>query len=193
MAKVRVHLRLSEPAKAESVLLFKRAGKNGKKVTFPVAAYAGSYVLKNVRPVFAEGPCVKGNKASTAPGAWLEGDLVAWEGRFRKGIDPAIVAALSESKTKDLFNEVAETHRITLQEGPHIGSDPQKAKEFFEIPAEGEQIRMAFVKAGSLVARHWQLAVRDAVFRPFEPGEIKAKAGSGKAAKPRLARGGITL
>ncbi len=165
--RVRINLRLAQTEKAEDILRVNRYDAAGELISSPSAAYISGIVLHNVTPVINESL-----RARIAAGqirknscAWLEGDLVAWAGRYRAKADGKLKRTLEEYRVRDVFNR--EAARAALAEGTKVGFNPKKFRHFYDMATKN-----IFLKAASATVCHWAFTVRDAEFRPRTEDDV---------------------
>lgn len=154
LPRVRIHLRLPQPHLGENVIRL-QVGSNPSDIRFPAVAYAAAVLLKNVVPVVNEELRQKIEKGeiSKTPCAFLEGDLVAWMGRFREKAPPLHKAFLAASLNHALMQDAL--FRSLIGGEKCVGFNPKKMKFFYMVPPQGLPVCDIFKGAESLAVLHW--------------------------------------
>lgn len=162
--RVRIHLNLGRPEQAENTIKV-RSPKSGRWITL---AYADQLRLKNVEPVvhLAAQKRIAKTGGRKSPHAFLEGDLISFQGRMRekrpRGFDALaddLLARMDRSrKLSTAFNTVA------------INYNPRFANCFYADNQDKSEINERFVRADNLYAIGWRFCVEGGEFAPFEKG-----------------------
>ena len=166
--RVRINLRLVHTGRAENVLRVNKYDTAGNLVSSPPAAYAVYAILKNVVPVVQEEKRVRiaSGASRKMPCAWLEGDLVAWNGRFQKAASTELRSVLRDLRRDDLMI-YAGSYRREFSRTVMVGFNPKKLKGFYTN--EGRNI---FEGAKMLYVCHWGYMAQGASLKPVTSADI---------------------
>lgn len=158
LLRVRIHLNLARAAEAENTIKV----KNPKTGRWPTIAYGRALILNDVRPIVHEttrARIASGQQIRKTPHAFLEGDLVAWNGRLRAAND-----------YDDLKSEIMKQHQELEDDSFRralvqafsaqtlIGFNPKMAKLFYVLGDRGRKPKFAFQGAGRLGVCGWSYA-----------------------------------
>lgn len=170
--RVRIHLNLAAPHAAESVI--KAQSSSGRWVT---VAYGDSIQMEDVRPVvnLQIQERVRAGRIGKVPHAFLEGDLVSFQGRLRE-LAPA---SLKTAAARHLSPPSGERHRHravavnlppqTTLPGQPVGYNPRFARCFYARAATREQIDREFVHARRVTVTGWTFTAHGGRFRHLSP------------------------
>lgn len=165
--RVRVHLNLAEPKTAETVV--KVRSPRGGWVT---VAYAQEVVLTNAEPVVDHElrERVRSGALKKTPHAFIDGDLVAWRGRWRDKAPSDLQRAIaSERATQGPLPRAAASDRRP------IGYNPRSASCFYAVPeTAGAPPSERFVRADRLHAIGWAYGATGGVFVPTTAADLCA-------------------
>jgi hypothetical protein len=166
--RARIHLNLAEPKLAESAVKIQSPG--GGWVT---VAYAQEVLLDQAEPVVdhALREQVRLGNIKKVPHAFIEGELVAFRGRWRDKAPPGLKARVAGLQVKEsLSNDRAERRQV--------GYNPRVAACFYATVPDHDPAKLTerFVRAARLQAVGWGFFAEGGTFAPLAPADRCAPA-----------------
>lgn len=160
--RVRIHLNLAEPQRAESAV--KVQSPQGGWVT---VAYAQDLHLTDAVPVVDHRlrEQVRLGRIKKVPHAFIEGNLVAFRGRWRDKAPPHLKALARPHHQATPLPPVVS--------GQPVGYNPRVATCFYATVPDHDPAKLTdrFVAAGHLRAVGWAFFVEKATFVPLTPAD----------------------
>lgn len=158
--RVQIHLNLAKPQLAETVVRIQ--SESGAWIG---VAYATRLHLNNVVPVInsaAQHNIAKGSSKKT-PHAFLEGDLIHFEGRLRNKAPETVKNKFQPPVCNDF-----ETFKAAYATMDPINYNPRFADCFYKNEQQKSNITQEFVSCSDLIVVGWGFFAENAQYKPMQ-------------------------